>query len=521
MTLLAMVGRGGEDVVPKSPVLSSTSPSFGIVALPSSVSFPVGSSITTDINLTSINSFSGAVSLAATVSNASLANRPTAVLTNPTLQLAPGGMNSTIMTVFTTSLTPSGFYTVNVTGTSGTLTNSTVVRVGVQDFSISANPTSLTLPEGYSGTSLITLTAQGGFNGSVSLLSKVSPSGPTISLSRVSVIVSTVSGNSTLTVSTAASTPAGSYTVNVTGAFGPIVHSAVVMVSVTGFTLSASPNGFSMAAGSSSSPTVNVASANGFAGTVSLGVSVSPSGPSVSLTAGSVTLSTGNSVSVTVNISTMSSAPPGFYTVNVTGTSGLQVHSLYIPVAIGSISVTVNSVSNFTGVTVKTSGTLSVNSPSNTLTVSGAISILATNATTRAMLFSFTYNITGYPIGSQGMGTYKVLFLLDVVITPYALSSDITITFQGTSTGTTVGVTRNVDIDLDGFVDKKDSDIWAASNGCSFGMTCYNPRADFYAIGTVNLSDLTLISFYLGATDFIPIISVGAAGGSGRPPLRY
>src|SRR5713101_98210 len=358
-TLPSMVGRVGGAVSNGTP-FSSSSGSFGIGSLPSSLFFPVGSSSPTQVDLTSINGFAGTVSLAAAVSNGTLANRPTVIIDNSTLQLISGGVNSTIMTVYSTTSTPSGFYTVTVTGTSGTLTNSTLVMVGVQDFFMSASPSSLTLAEGYSATSTITLTGRGGFNGNVSLSPAIFPSGPTVSLSRSSLHVSTGSSSCILTISVSSSTPVGSYTVNVTGSFGPLAHFVLVGVSVNGFTFAASTNGFSMAAGSSASPTITVNSANGFAGTISLGVSVFPSGPSSSLNVSSVTLTSGSSAGVVLVISTTPSIPPGFYTANVTGTSGLQVHSLFIPVAIGSITVSINSAANFTGFTVKTTGSLSV-----------------------------------------------------------------------------------------------------------------------------------------------------------------
>ncbi|MGH2486237.1 MAG: hypothetical protein ACRDHE_09515, partial [Ktedonobacterales bacterium] len=55
------------------------------------------------------------------------------------------------------------------------------------DFSISANPTSLSIQQGHSGTSTISTAIAGGSAGAVSLAASVSPSGPTASLNPTSV----------------------------------------------------------------------------------------------------------------------------------------------------------------------------------------------------------------------------------------------------------------------------------------------------------------------------------------------
>jgi hypothetical protein len=105
------------------------------------------------------------------------------------------------------------------------------------DFSITANPTSLTIRQGTSATSLLTLTSLNGFTGTVSLSATISPlvrHGPTATLSPTSVTLSSGgTGSSTLTVSTARNTPTGTYAVTVTGVSGSISHSVTVTVTVT------------------------------------------------------------------------------------------------------------------------------------------------------------------------------------------------------------------------------------------------------------------------------------------------
>ena len=97
------------------------------------------------------------------------------------------------------------------------------------DFTISANPTSLSIQQGSSGTITISTSAVNSA-GTVNLSAGVSPPGPTASLSPTSV---SAGSSSTLTVSVGSSVATGSYTVTMTGTEGANTHSATVAVTVT------------------------------------------------------------------------------------------------------------------------------------------------------------------------------------------------------------------------------------------------------------------------------------------------
>lgn len=102
---------------------------------------------------------------------------------------------------------------------------------GGNDFSISANPSSLSIAQGSSGTSTVSTAVTSGSAGTINLTTSVSPAGPTASLNPTSI---TAGSSSTLTVSVGSSVAAGSYTVTVTGTEGSVVHSTSVAVTVTG-----------------------------------------------------------------------------------------------------------------------------------------------------------------------------------------------------------------------------------------------------------------------------------------------
>jgi hypothetical protein len=99
------------------------------------------------------------------------------------------------------------------------------------NFSLSSNPSALTINAGASGTSTITSSVTGGFNSAVSLSVSGAPAGTTASLSPTS-FAAPGSGDSTLTVNVGASTTPGSYTLTVTGTGGSLTRTTTVALTV-------------------------------------------------------------------------------------------------------------------------------------------------------------------------------------------------------------------------------------------------------------------------------------------------
>ncbi len=105
-------------------------------------------------------------------------------------------------------------------------------------------------------------------------------------------------------------------------------------IRVKDFTLLATPSSMNIVQGSSGTSRVDVASFGGFAGTVALSTSVSPPGPTASLSASSVTLTAGSMASVDLTISTSPDTPTGGHTVTITGLSDSVVNTLGVPVTV-------------------------------------------------------------------------------------------------------------------------------------------------------------------------------------------
>lgn len=379
---------------------------------------------------------------------------------------------------------------------------------GVANYQISASPTILNINVGSSSASTVTLNSQYAFAGNVNLGATISPSGPTASFNPASINLSAGgSGTSTLTVTTTSSTPIGSYTVTANATSGTRWHAVSLTVNVVDFALTANPVDLSIARGSSGTSIISANAINGFPGTVSLASASTPSG--LTLLIGPPRI---NCVpcggSSTLTISTTSSTPTGLYNVNVTGTNGALSHSLIIQVAVTPITFTLSDTETFTGVTVQTSGTLSVDSPANALTVSGTVTVVATNSTTGATLFSKTYTVTRLPFtASAGGFTLPVVF--NVAVNPYPLGERVILNLSApTSTSPgganiSYGLGRNPDVDGNGTVDQADLNAASADYGCSTGQSCYNPRYDLNADGIINIVDIATIAIVFNAPNFI------------------
>ncbi len=115
--------------------------------------------------------------------------------------------------------------------TTGLMTFQPVLS-GQANFTMSALPTALTIPQGNAGTSTVTATISGGFNGAISLSASGMPSGVTASFNPQT-IPAPGSGNSILTLSVSAGASAGTYPITVTGIGGGIQQTVSITVTIT------------------------------------------------------------------------------------------------------------------------------------------------------------------------------------------------------------------------------------------------------------------------------------------------
>ncbi len=234
-------GGGVTETTAVSLTITSSTGSLTLTAGPSSLSVNQGSSGTSTITSSIPTGFDSAVTLSAT-------GMPTGVTAafSPTSIAAPGSGSSTL-TLTVSSSAATGSYTITVTGKGGGDTATTTVTLTVvgaaPGFTLTANPAAVTVQEGANGTSTITATPSGGFDGSITLSASGLPSGVTGSFNPSS-IPAPGSGSSTLTLTVSSSAAAGTYTVNVIGTgTGGVVANTSVALTVTGASSNLVQNG--------------------------------------------------------------------------------------------------------------------------------------------------------------------------------------------------------------------------------------------------------------------------------------
>jgi CARDB protein len=299
---------------------------FSITDIPSTVTFDNSTSATSIVKLTSINfGYVGTVNITRAVSpltGLSLTFNTTSVI----LKGAVGTTNSSLVT-FTSSTPGDYLVTItarNATSPTSLPVHKTSITVHVADFSIGANPPTVIVYRGAPNNSTIGLISRFNFAGVVSLTTTLNATGLTATLGNSTVIL--VSGGSNRTTLILTGSTLGNYTVTITAVRGSITHKTVVVATVkpADFAILAGPTTVIALLSSSNSSTITVTRLGGFNGTINLAASSQPSSATItlSLTQMSITLSgTSKSGTSILNITVASNAIPGTYVLTVTGTN--------------------------------------------------------------------------------------------------------------------------------------------------------------------------------------------------------
>jgi len=191
------------------------------------------------------------------------------------------------------------------------------VNPASQGFMLSASPTSVSVAQGNSATSTVTVSDVGGFSGTVTLSTSGLPSGVTSSFAAGS-----GAGTQVLTLTASSSTVVTSspVTVTVTGTSGSLSATTSIALTVTAPPFGPGSGGtttITVSTGGTGTGTISVVGTNGFSGAVNLSCNVTPSNlndtPRCTLNPTSVTISgiTAQTSMLTVTTTATSNAANG------------------------------------------------------------------------------------------------------------------------------------------------------------------------------------------------------------------
>lgn len=294
---------------------------------------------------------------------------------------------------------------------------------------------------------------------------------------------STATTPGTVTYSTA-----GTYTASlaVTDNAGATSAAATRTVTVTDFSLSATPNSNTVSAGTGASYTTTVSAINGFSGAVTLGVIGLPTGATASFTPTSVT----GSGSSTLAVATTTSTPTGTYTLTVNGTNGSLTRSTNITLV---VTAPVNQVP-----------TATIGSPSSNVTINpgSAVSFAGSGSDTDGSIASYAWTFAG---GSPSTSTSSTPGLV-TYSAPGSYTASLTVSDNGGASSTPA--TRTVTVGDFSLSATPGSNTVLPGSGASYTATVSAINGFTGAVG------LSVLGLPAGATASFTPASVTGSGTS-------
>jgi subtilase family serine protease len=253
-------------------------------------------------------------------------------------------------------------------------------------FTLSASPSSLSVTQGSSGSSTISVKDVNGFSGSVTLAASGLPSGVTASFG-----TNPTTGSSVLTLTASSTATTGTATVTITGTSGSLTASTTIALTITAtgtpnFSIAASPASLTITQGASGTSTITITSTGGFNSATTLSASGLPSGVTAAFSTNPVTPPANGSVTSTLTLTASASATTGAATVTVTGTSGSTTHTTTIALTVNASSGTKNF-------------TLSLSPSSFTIDDSGSVSTTLTVTSVNGFHSSVDLSVNEFPSG--------------------------------------------------------------------------------------------------------------------------
>ncbi len=368
--------------------LTTSTSDYSVTASPTTLILNLGLAGTSTITVSSMNGFTGTINLSQNGGTTCSLSAASVALTAAT--------TSGLVTLNCAYAT-TGTNSVTVTGTNGSLTHTATVTFQVVDYTVAANPTSVSLNLTQTGTATITVAAVNDFTGIVALTQN---GGTSCSLTTSIATLTATTTSATVTLSCSFTT-SGTFPVVVTGTSGSLSHSATVTfnIGLPDFSVTSDPAFATVDAGTAVSSTITVRAIDGFTGTVRFSQN---GGTSCSLSASSVSLTstiTSDSLALTCTYPTA-----GNNSVTVTGKSGSLSHVTSVTFQVVDFTVNVSS----------TSVNVNVDSPATVTTSVQAVNgftgtVSLTSLASSPSGITCTLTPTSVTLGTSGSSTLSCI----------------------------------------------------------------------------------------------------------------
>lgn len=307
----------------------AASPDFAISIAPASASTPPSGTVSYDVSVSSVNGFSGDVSLS--ISGLS----GTQATWSLTPSVVSGGSGVSQLVIAPAADLAPGTYPLTIVGQSGSLartSSATLVVTAPPTFDVGATPATQTVQPGGTASYTVSVSALDGFTGAVAL----SLVGLPPDVGTASFVPAVVNGaaSSELTIATSPTAAAGSYVLAVDATDGTTADSAsltLVVAQAPDFALSVTPSSIAIKRGKSAKYVITLTVSGGFTGLVSIAVLGIPAGAKAKISPNPAT-APGTSA---LTVRTTSSTPKGAFTLIVSGTSGALFHQASVTLTVG------------------------------------------------------------------------------------------------------------------------------------------------------------------------------------------
>jgi uncharacterized membrane protein len=209
-------------------------------------------------------------------------------------------------------------------------------------FVLTLSPTSISVPQGANGTTVVSIMSTQSFAGTVFLSAQANNSAVTVSFTPTSVsVTSGGTARSVASVQASKSATMGTYNVIITGtaASGKRIFSSSALLTFTvdsqaDFAAYANPYAITVTAGFSNSTSVTLNSINGFSGSVSLYATTPFGFLGVMGGQNPLILTPGSTTSTSLQVSATTLTALGKYNITITGVSGSVAHSCILTVTV-------------------------------------------------------------------------------------------------------------------------------------------------------------------------------------------